>query len=363
MTLSLEIEQSHLQTLLARVIGAVKSRNTIPILGNVKLTAVDNSLIAVATDLDLEVTAKQPAQVTTPGATTVNAAMLSGIVQKLPKGSLVSLNHDGDYLHVKAGRSNFKLATLPVEDFPVMASNEYESRLEFVGLEFKAALSKTIWAASTEETRYYLGGVLMQRNEGRATFTATDGHRLAHFKDGESPEFPDVIIPTSAIKQFIGSLDEGDAMLEVSETKVRLTHGDVVITSKVIDGTYPQWDRVVPKGNANSITLPSVDVKAAVERVSIVATDRTKAVRFTVKDGEVTLSVTDETGGSATETLAVEQVGEGVEIGFNSKYTLDAFAQADKGDVTIHYGDAMTPALVSYDKEPNLTVVTMPMRF
>ena len=357
----LEIEQSHLQTLLASVIGAVKSRQTIPILGNVKITATD-TLQAVATDLDLEVTAKKPAQVATQGSTTVNAQMLSGIVSKLPKGSMVSLSIQGDYLHIQSGRSKFNLATLPVEDFPVMASDEYEARLDFNGLDLKAALSKTVWAASTEETRYYLQGVLMQRNDGRATFTATDGHRLAHFKDGHVPYFPEVIIPTSAVKQFTISLDDGDAVLEVSETKVRLTHGDVVIVSKVIDGTYPQWERVVPKGNTNSITLPSVDAKAAVERVSIVATERTKAVRFAVADGEVTLSVTDATGGSATETLAVEQVGEGVEIAFNSKYTLDAFAQADKGDVTIHYGDAMSPALVSYDREPDLTVVVMPMR-
>ena len=359
--MDLQIEQNHLQTLLARVIGAVKSRNTIPILGNVKLTATD-ALQAEATDLDLAVTAKQPAQVTTQGITTVNAQMLSSIVSKLPKGSLVSLNHDGQFLHIQSGRSKFNLATLPVEDFPVMASDEYQSRLEFYGIELQAALKKTAWAASTEETRYYLKGVAMQRRDGKANFIATDGHRLAWFTDGHVDEFPDVIIPNEAVKQFIGALSEGDAVLEVSETKIRLTHGDTVIVTKSVDGRFPEWSRVLPKNVPHKVTLPSVSAKEAIERVSVIATERTKAVRFAVADGEVTLSVTDATGGSATETLAVEQVGEGVEIGFNSKYTLDAFAQADKGDVTIHYGDAMSPALVSYDREPDLTVVVMPMR-
>lgn len=357
----LEIEQNHLQTLIARVIGAVKSRQTIPILGNVKLTAT-TTLQAEATDLDMSIQATQPAQVTIQGSTTVNAQMLSGIVSKLPKGSLVSLNHDGQFLHIQAGRSKFKISTLPVEDFPVMASNEYESRLEFQGLELKNALEKTVWAASTEETRYYLQGVLMQRNEGRATFTATDGHRLAHYQDGEVSEFPDVIIPTSAVKQFIGALNEGDAVLEVSETKIRLSHGDVVIVSKTIDGTYPDWQRVLPKNNDNSIQLPSVDAKAAIERVSVVATERTRSVKFSVSDGELTLSVTDANGGSATEVLTVDQSGAGVDIGFNSKYTLEALAQADKGNVVIHYADAMSPALVTYEKEPGFKAVIMPMR-
>lgn len=361
MTLSLEIEQSHLQTLLASVIGAVKSRQTIPILGNVKITATD-TLQAVATDLDLEVTAKKPAQVATQGSTTVNAQMLSGIVSKLPKGSMVSLSIQGDYLHIQSGRSKFNLATLPVEDFPEMASDEYEARLDFNGLDLKAALSKTVWAASTEETRYYLKGVAMQRRDGKANFIATDGHRLAWFTDGHVDEFPDVIIPNEAVKQFIGALSEGDAVLEVSETKIRLTHGDVVIVTKSVDGRFPDWTRVIPKDHANKVTMSSVDAKAAIERVSVVATERTKAVRLSIAEGEVTLYVSDHTGGDATEALIAAKQGDDVTIGLNSKYALDVLAQADKGDITIHYGGSMDKLLVKYDKEPNLTGIAMPLR-
>lgn len=359
--MKITIEQHHLQQLLARVIGAVAKRTTIPILGNVKLTATDK-LQAIATDLDIEVTASQQADVTTKGSTTVSAQLLSDIAKSLPKGSLVSLDHDGQYLHIQSGRSKFKLATLPVDDFPIMATNEYQSSLEFQGLELKNALEKTSWAASSEETRYYLNGVLLQHSEGRATFTATDGHRLAHYKDGEAEEFEQVIIPSGTVKQFIGALDDGEAVLDVSQTKVRLTYGDSVIVSKVIDGTYPDWTRVIPKSNANSITLPSGEAKSAIERVSTVATERTRAVKFTIASGELTLSVQDAAGGSGAEVLEVSQLGNDVDMGFNSKYMLEALAQADKGDVTIHYGGAGDPALVKYDKEPGLLAVVMPMR-
>lgn len=360
--MKLSIEQHQLQSILARVTGAVSKRNTIPILGNVKLSATEGHLTAVATDLDLEVTARQPAQVQAQGITTANAALLQGIVNKLPKGALVDLEEDGDYLHIKSGKSKFKLATLPAEDFPQMASNEYQSRLEFDAESLKSALDKTIWSVSSEETRYYLNGVLMQRVDGRATFTSTDGHRLSHYKANEADEFPDVIIPSSAVKQFSGALVDGEAIVEVSATKIRLTHGDVVIVSKVIDGTYPDWTRVVPKSHTNKITMSSVDARAAIDRVITVATDRVRAVRFAIGEDELTLSVSDSTGGSGVEVVEVEQSGELVNIGFNSKYTLDAFAQADKGDVTVYYSDAMSPALVEYEKEPELLVVLMPIR-
>ncbi|MGL5734163.1 MAG: DNA polymerase III subunit beta, partial [Beijerinckiaceae bacterium] len=256
----------------------------------------------------------------------------------------------------------FKLATLPFEDFPQMASADYVATLEFQGLELKNAIEKTAWAASTEETRYYLNGIAMQYSGGKANFIATDGHRLAWYVDGDTADFPNVIIPSKTAKIFKDLLDDGTATVQVSETKIKLTFGTVSVVSKVIDGTYPDWARIIPKDNANSVTMTSTDAKQAVERVITVATERTKAVGLSINDGELKFHVTDQTGGSATETLAPDQIGLDAELGVNSKYALDAFAQADKGAVTIHYsgpGDAM---LIKYDKEPKLTVVTMPMR-
>lgn len=359
--MNISIEQDELQKLISRVIGAVSKRNTVPILGNVLLSATD-ALRATTTDLDMEISARADASVEKPGETTVNATLLAGIVAKLPKGSLVKLDLKDDILHIKAGRSNFKLQTLPVEDFPKFSGDDFQASLPFAGLELKNALDKTTWAVSRDETRYYLNGIAMQWRDGKANFIATDGHRLAWYHDGETAEFNDIIIPSSAAKQFISSLDEGEAVLNVSERSVRLTFGDVVISSKVIDGTYPDWKRVLPQNTPNSISLSSIDAKAAIERVSVVATERTKSVRFEVEAGELTLRVQDATGGSATEQITVSQSGDDVIVGLNSRYALDAFAQADKGDVTVHYGGAMDTLKVSYDKEPSLTAVVMPMR-
>lgn len=358
--MKLTIEQHQLQTLLSRVTGAVAKRNTIPILGNVKMTATD-VLSAEATDLDLSINAKQAATVTHQGATTVNAVMIAGIVGKLPKGSLVTLHHDGDYMHISSGRSKFKLSTLPAEDFPVMASENYEASISFDAEELKNAISKTSWAVSSDETRYYLNGILFRQSEGRATFTATDGHRLAHYKSSDSPEFPQVIIPAAAVKQFKDALGDGDAIVEVSQNKIRLTYDDVVITSKVVDGTYPQWERVVPSNLPNKVTTSSKDAADAIARVTTIATERTKAVKLTIGDG-ITFSVADPTGGTATETIDAEQDGVDVSIGLNSSYALSAFAQADKGGVTIAYGGGMDTVLVTYEKEPGLLAVVMPLR-
>lgn len=359
--MKLQIEQNHLQSLLAKVIGAVNKKNTIPILANVKLQATD-TLQATSTDLDMEITARTIATVTEQGATTVPAEMFNGIVAKLPKGSLVSMSESKGYLYIEAGRSKFKLATLPASDFPAMANATYDATLNFNGYELRNAIEKTAWAASTDETRYFLQGIAMQYRDGKANFVATDGHRLAWYVDGDVSDFPSVIIPSATAKQFKTLLDDGAATIEVSETKIKLTFGDLSIVSKVIDGTYPDWTRIIPEKNANSITLASIDAKQAIERVTTVATDRTKAVRFGVLGGELTLTVQDATGGSATEVMTVEQVGNDADIGMNSKYALDAFAQADKGDVTIHYGSGMDPMLVKYEKEPGLTAVVMPMR-
>lgn len=360
--MNITIEQHNLQTLLARVIGAVSKRGTIPILSNVKLVVTNDYLQATTTDLDMEITADAPAETPESFETTVNAATLAGIVSKLPKGSLVALHLEDGFLHVEAGRSKFKLATLPVDDFPEMASGEYEASLEFPGLELKNALDKTVWASSTEETRYYLQGVAVQHREGRANMIATDGHRLAWLEGEECAPFADIIIPTAAVKQFIAALYDGTATMDISQTKVRLTHDNVVIVSKVIDGTFPDWTRVLPKNTPNSVTMASMDAKSAIERVSLVATDRTRAVKLSIADNDLTFLVSDANGGDAQEVIEAETDGESLTIGLNGKYALDALAQADKGTVTVSYSDPTSPMLIKYDKEPGLTAVVMPLR-
>jgi len=358
--MKLTIEKRDLQTLATRAANVVQSRNTIPILGHVKLTASGNQLSAVSTTLDQQLETSAAANVERPGEVTVDAKLLADISKAIKDGALIECNLSDDVLHLKAGRAQYKLQTLPSEDFPMMRGDNFTSTFEVGGITLRNILDKTIWAASTEETRYYLQGVAMQQREGRSVFVSTDGHRLAKFDGPEVDAFPDVIIPAKAVHDFIRILDEGTATVSLSDTKVRIVVGDTAITTQVIDGTFPDYNRVIPTDHANEVTASSVALKEAISRVVLVATDRARAVRLSVSGGSLGIAVTGQN--EAEESIDVEQVGNDIEFGLNSKYGLDALNRADKGDVTIQYGSGMDSMLVRYASEPDLIAVLMPMR-
>lgn len=362
--MKLTLERNRLKALAERAANIVQSRNTIQILANVLLDAGSGSLKATATDLDRQIETIQPANVTQPGSTTVDAATLKGIAGKIPDGALVSLEGDGDFLHIQAGRQKYKLATLPAADFPRMKDGDYTAEFTMTGDVLKNILDKTAWAASSEETRFYLCGIALQVANGDAVAVATDGHRLARFKFSVAADFPDVIVPTRTVKEFGNILTADDATVSLNENKIRVKSGDTVLTSKLIDGQYPTWDRVIPKSNPNSITANSVDLRLAIDAVLPVDTEtKTRAVKLSISDGTLGISIRANNGGDAQDEVDVEQVGAGAEIGLNSKYALEALEQSGKGDdVTIHYGTGMDPLLVEYASEPDLIAVIMPVR-
>lgn len=356
-----QAEQTKLKHTLSRISGVIENRNTIPILAHVKIEVSGDTATFTATDLDVRLKVAVPVTAAQDGVTTVNAALLKAMVDKLPSGELIHFHLDGD-LKIKSGKSNFKLKTLSADDYPDIDEQEYASKLDFSADELKNAIDKTVWAVSTEETRYYLNGIALQHIEGKAAFVSTDGHRLSRYLSSESEAFPSVIIPSKTAKLVKQILDGGDATLEVSDNKIRVTSGDFTLTSKVIDATYPDWKRIIPTGHANKFTANSLEVKSAIERVTVVSTERTKAVKLIVGSDDVTFEVYDHSMGQAKETIDVAVDGPALTIGLNSRYALDAMTQADKGEVTVQYGDSMQPILISYDKEPGLICVTMPMR-
>lgn len=355
-----QVEQQKLKQAVNRMAGVVSQRNTIPILGHVKIEVQDGKCIMTATDLDISIKESFSVNTRSDGATTVSAALLKAIVDKLPNDQVtIELADD---LRIKAGKSNFKLKTLPVDDFPAWGDSEYTTHFQVEADELANSIDRTIWAVSTEETRYYLNGIAMQHRDGKAVFVSTDGHRLARYISIEAPEFPSIIIPTKAAKQF-KSVIEGEAVtVSISDSKIKLASGGIEIVSKVIDGTFPDWTRVIPVGNPNAITASSLEVSSAVDRVALVATERTKAVKLTVRGDEAIFSVSDSIAGDARESVEVAKDGDDCEIGLNSKYALAAMAQAEKGSVTIRYRDSMSPLIAEYEKEPNLLCVIMPMR-
>ncbi len=371
--MKLSIERGALLRAVAQAQSVVERRNTIPILANVLIEAEGDTVSFRATDLDIEVVDKAPAQIERAGATTVSAVTFHEIVRKLPDGALVTLTDDGasGRLVVEAGRSNFSLATLPKEDFPVMASAEYTSNFSAPAPVLRRLFDKSKFAISTEETRYYLNGVYMHvadRSGGQVLrCVATDGHRLARI-DADLPKgaenMPGVIVPRKTVGELRKLLDDDDATIavSVSETKVRFATPTITLTSKVIDGTFPDYTRVIPAGNTRKLEVDASEFAHAVDRVATVSSERSRAVKMALGEDKLVLSVNAPDSGTAEEEVAVAYGDEPLEIGFNAKYLLEIAGQVDRENAVFLFNSSGDPTLVREGNDETAVYVVMPMR-
>ena len=366
------IERSNLMRALGHAQRVVERKNTIPILSNVLLKAEGGTLTLKATDLDLEVTEKVAAAVDQDGATTVPAHMLYDIVRKLPDGSEVGLSVGDDAgLRLVSGRSQFRLQMLPEDDFPDLTAADFTHTFRMGAGDLKGLIDRTQFAISNEETRYYLNGIYLHHVEEDATSylraVATDGHRLAQAQiaapDGAAG-MPGVIVPRKAVGEIQKLVDGADdqVTVELSEAKIRITVGDVVLTSKLIDGTFPDYKRVIPAGNDKVLTLDRATFASAVDRVSTIASDRGRAVKLAMENGQMVLTVNNPDSGSAEEEIAVGYDAEPLEIGFNSRYLLDITAQLSADETTFLLADPGSPTLIREKDEAAALYVLMPMR-
>lgn len=366
------VERSELLKATSRAQGVVERRNTIPILQNLLMEAEGAGLSLKATDLDIEVVDQLTAEVARPGAVTVAAHTLHEIVRKLPNGAEVRLASDGDgSLAVSAGRSRFTLATLPREDFPMMATGSFERTFKCAASELRRLFDKAKFAISTEETRYYLNGVYLHvaEEDGRKTLrsVATDGHRLARI-DAELPDgadgMADVIVPRKTVNELRKLVESDTDVIEiaVSETKIRFAAPGVVLTSKVIDGSFPDYSRVIPTKNTMRLSVDPKRFSDAVDRVSTVSSERTRAVKMSLDGDRMVLSVNSPDSGSATEELEVSYGADPIEIGFNSKYLLEIADQIDGDDAVFLFADPGSPTLVRQADDSSAIYVVMPMR-
>jgi DNA polymerase-3 subunit beta len=365
------IERATLLKGLGHVHSVVERRNTIPILSNVLIEAEeDGGLRLMATDLDLQINERVEANVSDPGATTVPAHTLFDIVRKLPEGSQVELIAAEGRMQVNAGRARFTLSTLPRDDFPVIAEGDLPTGFELPAATLRQIIDKTRFAISTEETRYYLNGIYLHvSDEAQPVLkaAATDGHRLARVTvprpDG-AQGMPGVIIPRKCVAELRKLLDEVDGTVQVSlsESKIRFGLGTAVLTSKLIDGTFPDYSRVIPTANDKLLKLDPRSLEEAADRVSTIASERTRAVKMTLDRDRVTLSVTSPENGTASEEIPADSGADGIEIGFNARYLLDILGQIEGDVMEVHLADAAAPTLLrENDKAPALYVL-MPMR-
>jgi DNA polymerase III subunit beta len=367
------IERGALLKAIGQAQSVVERRNTIPILANVLIEAEGDTVSFRATDLDIEVVDTAPAKVERAGATTVSAVTLHEIVRKLPDGALVTLTDDGasGRLTVQAGRSNFALATLPREDFPVMASAEYTTNFSAPAPVLRRLFDKSKFAISTEETRYYLNGVYMHVADAGGSrmlrCVATDGHRLARIDaalPSDAEGMPGVIVPRKTVGELRKLLDDDDATIavSVSENKVRFATPGITLTSKVIDGTFPDYTRVIPTGNTRKLEVDASEFAQAVDRVATVSSERSRAVKLALDEDRLVLSVNAPDAGAADEELAVAYGDEPLEIGFNAKYLLEIASQVDRENAVFLFNSAGDPTLMREGNDESAIYVVMPMR-
>ncbi len=370
--MKLTIERAALLRALGHVQSVVERRNTIPILSNVLLNAEGSRLSLTATDMDLEIVETVEAQVATPGAITAPAHTFYEIARKLPDGAQVDVEgRPGEHMTVRSGRSVFRLGVLPVEDFPQMAGGDLPVRFALGAGDLRAMIDRTKFAISADETRYYLNGIYMHAGEREGVpvmkAVATDGHRLARVEmplpDGAA-EMPGIIVPRKTIGEIaklIGDLDE-EVQVELSDTKVRLSFGPVVLTSKLIDGTFPDYERVIPAGNDKVLEVEPKRFAQAVDRVSTITTDRGRAVKLALAPGQLTVSATSPDAGSADEELEVAYDADALEIGFNARYLLDITGQIDGDGCRVIIADGASPTIIQDAADGSAIYVLMPMR-
>ena len=373
LVMKFSIERADLVKAVAQAQSVVERRHTIPILANVQIEATPEGVSFRATDLDTEVVDRAAAHVERPGATTVSAQMLNEIARKLPDGSLVTIAVDGanERLTVQAGRSNFTLATLPTEDFPVMANAEYTANFAAPAPVLRRLFDKSKFAISNEETRYYLNGVYMHVSQGEdgpvLRCVATDGHRLARI-DAALPQgaadMPGVIVPKKTVAELRKLLDDDDMQIavSVSETKVRFATPRITLTSKVIDGTFPDYTRVIPTGNTRKMEVDAKDFARAVDRVATVSSERSRAVKLALDMDRLVLSVNAPDAGTADEELAVAYGDEPLEIGFNAKYLQEIASQVDRENAVFMFNGSGDAALIREGSDLSAVYVVMPMR-
>jgi len=375
--MKISIERAALLRSLAHVQSVVERRNAIPILSNVLIEASGATLRLNTTDMDISIVEATEAAVAAAGATTTPVHTLHDIVRKLPDGAQVelALEDDGSRLALRAGRSSFRLSCLPREDFPAIEGDSMPHEFAMSAADLRTVIERTRFAISTEETRYYLNGIYWHAKEENGVqllrAVATDGHRLARL-EMPLPEgaagMPGVIVPRKTVNELHRLIVEAEASVQIglSENKIRFSFGDIELTSKLIDGTFPDYERVIPVGNDRAMTVATKLFREAVDRVSTISTEKSRAVKLMLgpgpTGGNLTLQATSPDAGSATEELEIAYGDEEMEIGFNARYLLDIATQIEGEELKFELADSGSPTVIRDLADEASLYVLMPMR-
>ncbi|MFN7710048.1 MAG: DNA polymerase III subunit beta [Holosporales bacterium] len=363
-------DRSALLKALAHAQSVVEKRTTIPILSHVLLEAEGDLLRLTSTDLELAIVESVPAQVEKIGSTTVPAHMLHDIVRKLPDGAAITMTLDPNTkrLTLSAGRSRFQLSCLPVEEFPAIQAVDMVHKFRVSAKEMLRLIDRTRFAMSTEETRYNLNGIFFHAAEGsELRAVATDGHRLARASmplPQEAASMPGVILSRKAVGEMtkILSVTEGDVLVGFSDTQMSLTFEGGYLTSRLIDGTFPEYERVIPAGNDKVLRVDIKSFSDAVDRVATISAEKTRGVKVALSNGKIILTAASAETGMASEEMEVDYQASELEVGFNSRYLLDIAQQIGSGGAEFAFADPVSPVLIRDDADASALYVLMPMR-
>jgi DNA polymerase-3 subunit beta len=373
--MKLKADRASLIKALAHIQSVAEKRNTIPILANALIAVRDGKLSFTATDMEIAVVEEVPAATSRDGATTAPAITLFEIVRKLPDGAEVELEFAGGdaQLTLRAGRFATSLVTLPTDDFPSMTAGDLPHRFHLSALALRGLIDRTRFAISTEETRYYLTGIFLHAAEGEdgrvLRAVATDGHRLARVEE-PLPEgagsMPGVIVPRKTVGELRKLLDEaqGDVECALSDTRIQFTVGNVTLTSKLIDGTFPEYERVIPRDNEKILRVGKKDFAEAVARVAAISSERSRPVKMSLARDLLVLSAASPEQGTASEELEGDRVkyeAGPLEIGFQARYLNDITDQIG-GEVEFLFSDGAAPTVVRDAGDSSALYVLMPMR-
>ena len=371
-----KINSTDLLKALSHIHGIVEVRHTLPILSNIILEAKDDKLILSSTNLDIYCSDKIKAEVLQSGEVSVSAVTFFEIIKRLPSGSevLMIMEEGENEIKLTCGRSKFNLSTLKTDDFPIISDSDLSTNFVLSADELIRVIDKTKFAVSNEETRYYLNGIFLHKAERNSIqflrAVATDGHRLAQYDiplPQGAEDITGIIIPKKTIYELRKVLDDanGDISVSLNENKIKFSFNDLKVVSKVIDGTFPDYTKVIPQKNDKNFKTNNSDLKNAIDRVSAVAANeesKSKAIKFCVENNSLSLSVESQTKGSANEMIDVNYSGDKVDIGFNSKYIIDICNEVDGDEISISLSDSISPAIILDKTDENLFFVLMPMR-
>lgn len=356
---------SHLQSI-------VNKKNTLPILSNILIEADQNSLTLSSTDMDISIKETINCNILESGSTTLNAQIMFDIIKKLPDTSEIEfISNDSKILTIRSNVSKFSLSCLPKDDYPIIETNSNGKKFIVKSQTILKLINKTKFAISNEETRYFLNGLYFNVSNSESSslmiFVGTDGHRLAtsssktnHSKD----EIPGVIIPKKTINELSKLLSENNEEIEIDITsnKIIFYIENLTLVSKLIDGTFPDYKRVIPENNHHHLIVNRLNLLAAVDRVSTIANEKSPSIKFKLLSNIINLSTINNENSTATEDIKVKYEGDNIEIGFNSRYIMDILDNLEGEEIKMSFNDNSTPIIAQEQNSSEVTYVLMPMR-